>query len=278
MTHQLLPPDFEIVLRQAIAAFWRNRSAGVRSQGGSRGNVIAGKNLDGFLLLVQHVARHCGVPASSVFTQGRSGLSLPGYFRPTKVWDVVVVHEQRLLAVLEFKSQVGSFGNNFNNRAEESIGSASDLWMAAQHRAFVPENHTGWSGEGLNSDPRPPFLGYLMLLEKSEDSTRAIPLSSPHYRVFPEFQDTSYATRYRILCERLMEQHLYSAAALLVSPKGPRGMPGEYRDVSKATSARNFFCTVCRTSPGRYGQLTTRNRQVSVLLQGAPHDSGILDG
>ncbi|MEY3276128.1 MAG: Restriction endonuclease XhoI, partial [Verrucomicrobiota bacterium] len=33
---------------------------------------------------------------------------LPGYFRATKNWDVLVVHRDRLLAAFEFKSQVGS--------------------------------------------------------------------------------------------------------------------------------------------------------------------------
>jgi hypothetical protein len=33
-----------------------------------------------------------------------------------------------LVATVEVKSQVGSFGNNFNNRVEEAIGSATDFW------------------------------------------------------------------------------------------------------------------------------------------------------
>ena len=58
----------------------------------------------------------------------------------------------QLGAAIEFKSQVGpSFGNNFNNRSEEAIGSATDVWAAYREGAFRPS-------------PRP-FLGYLMLLE-----------------------------------------------------------------------------------------------------------------
>ncbi|MCK5799348.1 MAG: hypothetical protein KAI47_19290, partial [Deltaproteobacteria bacterium] len=170
-------------------------------KGGARGNVIAGKNLDGFLTVVQAIAEHCDIPATSVSTRGRRDLTLPGYYRPTKNWDVVIVHEQRLLAVLEFKSQVGSFGNNFNNRAEEVIGSASDLWMAAQRGAYLPSNHRSPVAAGSSKDPRPPFLGYLMLLEECEDSTRPVTITSPHYQVFPEFEASSYADRYRILCE-----------------------------------------------------------------------------
>ena len=36
-----------------------------------------------------------------------------------------------LVAAIEFKSQAGeAIGNNLNNRAEEVVGLASDLWVA----------------------------------------------------------------------------------------------------------------------------------------------------
>ena len=38
---------------------------------------------------------------------------------------------------VEFKSQVGpSFGNNFNNRTEEAIGNAEDIWTAYREGRF----------------------------------------------------------------------------------------------------------------------------------------------
>lgn len=47
------------------------------------------------------------------------------YFRPNKKWDLLVVDNNELVIAIEFKSQVGpSFGNNFNNRTEEAMGSA----------------------------------------------------------------------------------------------------------------------------------------------------------
>ena len=43
-------------------------------------------------------------------------LTLPGYFRPTKLWDLLVTYKGQLIAAIELKSHVGpSFGNNFNN-------------------------------------------------------------------------------------------------------------------------------------------------------------------
>ena len=65
-----------------------------------------------------------------------SWLELPGFFRPSKRWDLVVVHKDRFVAAVEFKSQVGSFGNNLNNRTEEALGNATDLRTAARERAF----------------------------------------------------------------------------------------------------------------------------------------------
>ena len=66
---------------------------------------------------------------SFIFRKKR--LQLPGFFRPTKEWDLVVVKNGHLIAAIEAKSQVGpSFGNNFNNRTEEAMGSALDIWTA----------------------------------------------------------------------------------------------------------------------------------------------------
>jgi len=79
------------------------------------------------------------MPRPSIFTKESavsSPTNLPGYFRPTKSWDLVVVSDEQLFASIEFNSHVGpSFGNNFNNRVEEALGSASDLWMAYREGA-----------------------------------------------------------------------------------------------------------------------------------------------
>src|SRR3954453_10608895 len=48
--------------------------------------------------------------------------------------------------------------NNYTNRTEEAIGSATDLWTAYREGAFKPS-------------PRP-WVGYLMLLEEASQSTQ----------------------------------------------------------------------------------------------------------
>ncbi len=123
-----------------------------------------------------------------------------------KQWDLVVKVGVELVAVLELKSQVGpSFGNNFNNRCEEALGSASDLKAAFREGAFKPS-------------PKP-WVGYLMLLEDCEASRRPVAVEEPHFPVFPEFRNASYAVRYEILVRKLVRDQLYDSAALLLSTK-----------------------------------------------------------
>jgi hypothetical protein len=131
-------------------------------------------------------------------------VELPGWFRAEKKWDLVVVHNDQLLAALEFKSQIGpSFGNNFNNRTEEALGSATDIWAAYREGAFKPSSR--------------PFLGYLMLLEDSDRSNAPVKVTEPHFRVFPEFKGASYRDRYAILIEKLLRDRLYDSACFLLS-------------------------------------------------------------
>lgn len=239
MNVQLLPPDYDLRIQRAVRDFWTSRSsrAPAKSQGGNRDAVITGKNMDGFCELVAHVGAHCGLPARAVQTRG--GGVLPGYFRATKTWDVLVIHQRRLIAAFEFKSQVGSLGNNFNNRSEEAIGSAADLWVAHRHGAY---SHALAEPLGeLAADPRPPFVGWLMLLEDSPKAHATVGVDEPHYAALPEFHGASYARRYQLLCERLMKEQLYSSAALVLSEKAEGTRTGAHRELSPATSHRALF-------------------------------------
>lgn len=248
MSEKLLPNDFDADVTAAVAAFWRSRGTAItkQAQGGSRDSVVSGKNMDGFVSLVGKVASHCGLPSEAVLTR-KSQVVLPGFFRATKNWDVLVIHERRLLGVFEFKSQAGSFGNNFNNRSEEVIGSAADLWVAHHHGAYsdgprrsrsrISENAPALLNPAYQSDPRPPFLAWLMLLEESDASLAPVKCDEPHYSVFEEFHGASYARRYQILCERLVERQLYSAAAMELTPVDS----SNHRALSPATSIRNLF-------------------------------------
>ena len=181
--------------------------------------------MDGFVALLVDLVHANGLAHAQIH-QKRSVLTLPGYFRPTKLWDLLVIHEHQLIAAIELKSQVGpSFGNNFNNRTEEAIGTAHDLWTAYREGAF-------------GKRPRP-FVGWVMLVEDAAASRAPVRDTSPHFPVFKAFQGASYLKRYELLCERLMQEQLYSRAALLSSARSSVDS-GAYSDMSDMTSFRTF--------------------------------------
>lgn len=219
---------------EAVKAFWGNRAAATKQQKksgkldqGTRGAVTAGKNMDGFAALMASLVEANGLTEASVIQNGRV-VTLPGYFRPTKQWDLVVINDDRLVAALEFKSQVGSFGNNFNNRTEEAIGTAHDLWTAYREGAF---------GE----NPKP-FIGWLMLVEDQSKSRSPVTDRSPHFPIFSEFEGASYADRYNILCKKLVQEQLYTSACVMLSPQDAK-KTGKYADMSELTSLETFVTT-----------------------------------
>lgn len=217
---------------EAVATFWRIRASQSARQGGAgakdkgaRSAVTGGAQMNGFVQLVQTVLLESGLTSSAVFSARRK-VELPGWFRAEKAWDVVVVYESRLLAVMELKSHIGpSFGNNFNNRTEEALGSATDLLAAYREGAYAP---------GVR-----PWVGYLMLLEDCLGSTRPVNPVEPHFAVFPEFRDASYTRRYELLLAKLVRERFYDAACLLTThaDSGPRG---EFREPNAELAFARF--------------------------------------
>jgi len=159
------------------------------------------------------------------------------------MWDSIVIYKGRLIAGFELKSQVGSFGNNFNNRTEESIGSAKDFWTAHREKAFELSNYskTELFSSSDTTDIKPPFLGYLMLLEDCADSTTPVKVEEEHFKAFPEFRNTSYAKRYQLLCEKLVLEGLYSSASLVLSDKEKGMTNGKYTSPTETLSPKSLF-------------------------------------
>lgn len=132
--------DYENKARKAVEAFWQTRADAVlkqktsgKSDQGERAGVTGGKNMDGFANLM-----------------------------------IDIVKANGLVAALEFKSHVGpSFGNNFNNRTEEAIGTSHDLWTAYREGAFGKQAR--------------PFIGWLMVVEDSSASRSPVKDQSPHF-------------------------------------------------------------------------------------------------
>lgn len=228
--------DYENKTREAVKAFWGNREAARQKQiesgradQGERAGVTAGKNMDGFLALVLDIIKANGLAHAEIHRK-KAMLTLPGYFRPTKLWDLLVIHKGELIAAIELKSQVGpSFGNNFNNRTEEAIGTAHDLWTAFREEAF-------------GKQPRP-FVGWLMMVEDAPSSRSPVRDSSPHFPVFEEFKGASYLQRYDLLCQRLVQEQLYTTAAVIAAERSAVDT-GDFTELSSMTNLKAFVTSL----------------------------------
>ncbi len=182
---------------------------------------MGGQHLDGFANLLVEVVRAAKFRDTEI--QVRGAVDLPGYFRPTKKWDIVVVRNKKLCAAIEMKSQVGpSFGNNFNNRSEEAIGSSTDFWVAFREGALGAQQ---------------PWLGYFLLVEDSPKSQSPVRLANSVFKPMNVFNDTSYMERYAILCQRLVLERNYTSSALIASP---RAHTGKYSEPNPALTFAGF--------------------------------------
>ena len=228
--------DYERKAHEAVKSFWENRGAAKEKKiqsgtfdQGERAGVTAGKNMDKFLDLVRDIVRANGLAHAQIY-ENRAALTLPGYFRPTKLWDLLVIHKGELIAAVELKSQAGpSFGNNFNNRTEEAIGTAHDFWTADREDAF-------------GKQPRP-FAGWLMMVEDAPESQCAVRNTSPHFPVRQEFKDASYLQRYDLLCQKLVKEQLYTTASLMTSPRRA-AETGEFSAMSAMTDLKTFVTSL----------------------------------
>lgn len=228
------------VFSDAVSAFWATRSRqskeqrrrGVSDQGG-RGTVTGGRQMDGFVKKIADLLETVGIDKNDIHLQKRV-IVLPGFFRPTKEWDMVVVSGGRLVAAIELKSQVGpSFGNNFNNRTEEAIGAAKDFWTAYRERAF--------------GEYPAPWLGYLFLLEDCDASRSPVSVKEPHFKVFPEFRKASYARRYELLRRKLVLERLYTGACFLMADSKFANSQENFTEPGKDLSSKVFLRGLLRS-------------------------------
>lgn len=224
--------NLENHIGKAVAHYWQTRKAQREKQkkrgisdAGLRSAVTGGAQMDGFIRLFTELIVDAGMDERYVFRKRL--LELPGFFRPTKEWDLIVVKKDHLVAAIEAKSQVGpSFGNNFNNRTEEAMGSALDLWTAFREEAF---------NGGVQ-----PFLGYFFMLEDCDTSIRPVRVKEPHFKVFPEFIGASYMKRYELFCRKLVLERHYTSASFITSDS-ETGLKGVYKEPADDLSFSIFL-------------------------------------
>jgi Restriction endonuclease XhoI len=206
--------DIDKRLQEAVQSYWDARAKNKEKQveggkidAGTRGEVTGGTQMGAMEVLVADILAEAGLEKLDVKT--RTALELPGYYRSEKKWDLIVVSNGQLVTAMEFKSQVGpSFGNNFNNRSEEAIGSATDIWVAYR--------------EGRFGKTPAPFLGYFFLLEDCDKVKTPVRNKEPYFKVDPVFEKASYSKRYELLSRRLVLERVYSAACLIMATNSPK--------------------------------------------------------
>jgi len=220
----------ESELSDAIQWYWETRSGQGKEQResedstrGRRAEVLGGQQMDGFAGLIEDIVVEAGVPRDSVKHDYHA--TLPGYFRHEKEWDTAVVHDGELLAVIEYKSQASSFGNNLNNRAEEAIGNNTDLIQAYEEGVFAPSPQ--------------PWIGYLMLMADNDESRNVPSVREVNFDVDDEFRDATYVDRMELLCLRMVRQRLVNESAFLLSDE-EQGIEGEYWEPNEELRFERF--------------------------------------
>ena len=205
--------------------------------------------MDGFVRFIRDLLYESGLPLGAIHHEGR--IEIPGWYRSEKKWDLLVIAEGKLIAAIEFKSQIGpSFGNNFNNRTEEAIGSTADLWAAYR--------------EGASKPSARPWLGYLMMLEDCPASTKPVRSWEPFFRVFPEFVGSSCKKRYETLLTKLVRERLYDAACLMLS-NSETGQQGIYQEPSPELSFQNFAASLLGRAKAIGGTAPDRDDSTSSI-------------
>lgn len=185
--------------------------------------------MDGFAAMVRDVLIDNGLDDRFVVTKGR--LSLPGYFRATKRWDMLVVRGGLLVAAIEFKSQRGpSSGDDLDAITLEALGTGHDFWAAYGGQSF-----------GLCA-PRP-WLGWLLLVEDCPGSPNPLPLDEPQFAVRHEFERTTYLERYPLLLRKLHRAKLYDGLAL-VTTNATTGLQGVYQEPAPDLSLHTMLASL----------------------------------
>jgi len=210
--------NLESELSDAVQWYWETRSGQGATQResedstrGRRAEVLGGQQMDGFAGLIEDIVVDAGVPRDSVKHDYHA--TLPGFYRHEKEWDTAVVHDGELLAVVEYKSQASSFGNNLNNRAEEAIGNNTDIIEAYEEGVFAPSPQ--------------PFIGYLMLMADNDESRNVPQLREVNFDVDEQFRDATYVDRMELLCLRMVRKRLVNESAFILSD-GTVGLDGEH--------------------------------------------------
>jgi len=230
-------PPTRADLKLAMAGYWnvKDRQAtsaallGSTAEGTSKSVRAAGH----FIPIAALLARFfldAGYLPSSIGTS-RPWVVLPGVFRPTKQWDLVVIHRGVLVAAIELKGIGGdekSIGKNYNNRVEEALGNSIDVGRANDAALVGPEK---------------PWLGYFFVMQDNASSREPKQPMNGILPADPIWRGLSHQERFGLTAQRLLNEKLYEAVCYVVSSAadpGPREPcpAADWRHFSAAIQAR----------------------------------------
>jgi hypothetical protein len=202
-----LQPD-QGEIQRVVEAFWAQRDnvAQTFSDNGVTGvaPTVTGRHMEAIQNFVRDLFIRGGLPTDAVLPKSPS---VPGYFRRSKSWDIVAVYKDALVGAIELKSQVGSVGNNANNRIEEALGNAVDITTA--HKV------QGTFGA------LPPWTAFVMVLEETEATERPISAvrTSLPFPIDAEFERATYSKQYQIAISRFISEKLYDAGWFITTKR-----------------------------------------------------------
>ena len=191
---------------------------GGRAQEGSRSAVTGGAHLDGLNAPVAAEIEATGASGLELRTNRRA--TLPGYYHPSKAWDLVVLQHGSPVLAMEYKSMKGSESKNLNNRADEIFGMAEDLRQA------------GLNGQ-LPSNLR---RAYIFVMGLTPTSTARVGIPRSLRGADPEFDERSYFERAVIMCRRMRESGLFHMTWAV----GVQETPFEWREPDEAVGWQRF--------------------------------------
>lgn len=82
-----------------------------------------------------------------------------------------------------------------------------------------------------------------MMVEDAPESRSQVRDASPHFPVFEEFKGASYLKRYDLLCQKLVQEQLYTTAALITSARSAAAT-GEFSCLSPMTDLKTFMASL----------------------------------
>ncbi len=224
-------PDYTPLVEAAVVSYWDVRSRQAQTSKdlgvldtGIRSEVTGGRHLDELHRLIVRVFIDAGVPADMLEVRKRP---IPGFFRRDKSWDVVVTVADRVVGIVELKSMAGEEpGKNYNNRTDEALGQAVDVWKAVERE--------------LIDAPLRPWLGYFMLLEDNDSANRSVKDRTPVWPADPVFDRSTYAKRYEIFFDRMVKVQRLDAACLALANKSD----GKVQFPTNALSFQTFAAAI----------------------------------